>query len=364
MNDGNIKLESLPWTGERYLPRIHGNIELEHLHRYLFAKQLSLGKRVLDIASGEGYGSALLAQGAINVVGVDIAADAVAHAKAMYQADNLEFKIGSCAAIPLPDHSVDIVVSFETIEHHYEHDAMMREIKRVLVPGGLLVISSPDRLEYSDKPGYNNPYHIKELYRAEFKTLLSGYFKHHRIAGQRIVYGSVIFDEDNCGRIRSFDINDKLLSAAPGIVRALYLVAVASDGEMPLPESGILEQPVSESDYVREGIRQIFALTHSLGERDGQIASLGQAVAERDGQITSLNRSIEERDRQVEALEVILAATHSQLELMKKELCSIHARTNELNALVLTRDEDIVEFNQLVVDRDDAVVKLWKLLKE
>ena len=322
MNDSNIKLESLPWTGERYLPRIHGNIELEHLHRYLFAKQLSLGKRVLDIASGEGYGSALLAQSAMSVVGVDIAADAVAHAKAIYQADNLEFKIGSCAAIPLLDHSVDIVVSFETIEHHYEHDAMMREIKRVLIPGGQLVISSPDRLEYSDRPGYDNPYHVRELYRGEFKSLLSTYFKHHHIAGQRVVYGSAIFDEDGCGRVRSFDLNDKLLLAAPGIARALYLVAVASDAELPLPESGILEQLVSESDEVREGIRQINILTQTVAERDGQVASLNHAVAERDGQIASLNHAVAERDGQ------------------------------------------IVEFNQLLADRDDALVKLWKLLKD
>ena len=80
MSDSNNKSQSLPWTEERYLPNVHGSIELEHFHRYLFARQLSLGKRVLDIASGEGYGSALLAQSAANVVGVDIAAEAVAHA--------------------------------------------------------------------------------------------------------------------------------------------------------------------------------------------------------------------------------------------------------------------------------------------
>ena len=95
MSNSNIDKQSLPWTGERYLTEIHGSIELEHLHRYLFARQFSLGKRVLDIASGEGYGSALLAQSAANVIGVDIAAEAVAHAKVKYQADNLEFKIGS-----------------------------------------------------------------------------------------------------------------------------------------------------------------------------------------------------------------------------------------------------------------------------
>jgi O-antigen biosynthesis protein len=70
MSDSNIESQSLIWTGERYLPEIHGDVEVEHLHRYLFAKQLSSGKRVLDIACGEGYGSALLAQIAVSVVGL------------------------------------------------------------------------------------------------------------------------------------------------------------------------------------------------------------------------------------------------------------------------------------------------------
>ena len=292
MIDNDIKLEALPWTGERYLPEIHGNIELEHLHRYLFASRLSLGKRILDIASGEGYGSALLAQNAMSVVGVDISAEAVSHAKAMYQAGNLEFKIGSCHAIPLPDHSVDMVVSFETIEHHDEHEAMMREIKRVMISDGLLVISSPDKLEYSDKPGYTNPYHIKELYRGQFTSLLSKHFKHHHVAGQRVVYGSAIFGEDGCGGIRSFDINDKLLLATPGIARALYLVAVASDAELPFPESGILEQTVSQSDEVSEGIRKINVLTQALADREGQIVNLKD-------QIACIGSVIEDKERQL-----------------------------------------------------------------
>lgn len=272
MSDSNITSQSLPWTGERYITEVKGNIELEHLHRYLLAKQLSLGKRVLDVASGEGYGSALLAQSAARVVGVDIAAEAVAHATIKYRADNLEYRLGSCAAIPLENHSVDVVVSFETIEHHSEHEAMMREVKRVLIPGGFLIISSPDKLEYSDRSSYDNPYHVKELYRGEFKSLLGSYFKNHRIAGQRIIYGSAIFSEDGGTKVSSYELSDKLLQAVPGVPRALYLVAVASDGELPLTESGMLEQPIEESDMVR-----------------GQVASFNQAMAERDAQIANLN---------------------------------------------------------------------------
>jgi len=271
MNDDK---QSLPWTGERYLPDVHGGIELEHLHRYLFARQFATGKRVLDIASGEGYGSALLAQSAASVVGVDIAAEAIEHASGKYQAHNLEYKLGSCSAIPLPDSSVDVVVSFETIEHHYEHDEMMREIKRVLVPGGLLVISSPDKLEYSDRPGYSNEYHVKELYRDEFVALLEHNFAHHVIAGQRLLYGSAILGEEECSRLRSYDLDDESLLATPGISRAVYLVAVASDGELPVLESGVLQQKISESDAVRDYAKQVDDLRQAVLMRDRQIDAL------------------------------------------------------------------------------------------
>ena len=282
-------VQSLPWTGERYLPEIQGSIELEHLHRYLLAKNLSIGKRVLDIASGEGYGSALLAKFATNVVGVDISAEAVDHATLKYRADNLVYKLGSCAAIPLPDQSVDVVVSFETIEHHYEHDEMMKEIQRVLIPGGLLIISCPDKLEYSDRPSYNNPYHVKELYRDEFKSLLAKYFKHHSIAGQQVIYGSAIFSEDSISKLSSYDLNDKLFLSVPGVPRAIYLVALASDNELPLRESGILEQNIDASDALRNYVLNIANLNEQNANLNEQNANLNEQNANLNEQNANLN---------------------------------------------------------------------------
>ena len=94
---------------------------------------------------------------AAHVVGVDIVPEVLEHARRRYRRPHLRFVAGSCTAIPLASQCVDVVVSFETLEHHDQHDAMMREVKRVLTPGGLLIISSPDRREYSDIPGYKNP---------------------------------------------------------------------------------------------------------------------------------------------------------------------------------------------------------------
>src|SRR3954471_14002428 len=148
----------MEFTGERFVPGTRGNIELEHLHRYLQAGEIAAGKVVLDIASGEGYGSAMLANSAARVIGVDISAAAVYHAADRYKKENLEYKVGSCADIPVPDASVDMVVSFETLEHHDQHEQMMREFKRVLRPAGVVLISSPDKDHYSVAPNYSNPY--------------------------------------------------------------------------------------------------------------------------------------------------------------------------------------------------------------
>ena len=70
----------LAWTGERYVPEIQGNIALEHLHRYALACELAAGKSALDLACGEGYGSAMLAEVAQYVVGVDSSREVILHA--------------------------------------------------------------------------------------------------------------------------------------------------------------------------------------------------------------------------------------------------------------------------------------------
>ena len=87
--------ENLEFTGERYMPEITGNIFLEHMHRYLLAARFVAGKTVLDIACGEGFGSKILAENASSVVGVDIAAEAVSHARSKYGSDRLTFLVGS-----------------------------------------------------------------------------------------------------------------------------------------------------------------------------------------------------------------------------------------------------------------------------
>ncbi|WHZ24849.1 MAG: hypothetical protein OJF47_003961 [Nitrospira sp.] len=235
-------------TGERFLPEMQGTIALEHFHRYALAKDFAFGKIVLDIACGEGYGSSLLAGTAARVYGVDIAPDAIVHAKAVYGRPNLEFLVGRCAQIPLPDGAVDLVVSFETIEHHAEHEEMFREIKRVLRPGGLMIMSSPDKLEYTERAHHANAYHAKELYADEFRKLVEGFFSHVAILGQRALYASAILPVGIHGEvIEYFREQGGAIQSAQGVVRPCYQVAMASDGALPSMPSSLFEH-IGESD--------------------------------------------------------------------------------------------------------------------
>ncbi len=187
---------SLTFTGERFLPECAGEMVYEHWHRYLIAQQYVKGLRVLDVASGEGYGSHLLSLHAANVVGVDVSADAVAHAATRYPTGNLSYVTASCVQIPEPDASFDVIVSFETIEHINEHEAFLREVDRLLAPGGLFIISSPNRPEYSDRTGYKNEFHVKELDRLELKVLLDPHFSAQRWFAQRAAFHSMVWPVD------------------------------------------------------------------------------------------------------------------------------------------------------------------------
>lgn len=223
----------MEFTGERYVSSVDGQIKYEHLHRYALCLEFVAGKSVLDLASGEGYGSALLAKAAQSVTGVDIDNKSVEYAKQHYIGNpNLKFLVGSCDSVPMPNESVEVVTSFETIEHHDKHEEMMQEIKRILKPGGLLIISSPNRLAYSDEPNYSNPFHVKELYYDELVSLLSRHFKYVKLYGQRLATSSFVFPLQDSSEtsIKAYTgSSSSLTQQVCSLKSPIYFVAICSD---------------------------------------------------------------------------------------------------------------------------------------
>ena len=231
---------AMPFTGERLTSDYGGQTQIEHLHRYLIAREWCRGKDVLDVASGEGYGAALMAQVARSVTGVEIAPDAVAHATGAYAASNLRFVTGDARDLPLPAALFDVVVSFETIEHFAEQAVFLDEVRRVLRPGGLLIVSTPDRDNYSPAETPANPYHVQELTGSEFRSLLLSRFAELELAVQRPIFGSVLWPEHAgaavpvCFERRGVDHFER----SDGLSRPQYWVAFASDSPIaPLPSS-------------------------------------------------------------------------------------------------------------------------------
>ena len=243
----------LPFSGERLTSGLaEWQVGIEHHHRYLLARDFCRGRDVLDVASGEGYGTALLAQVARSAIGVEIDPAAVAAARTEFVRPNLRYEVGDARALPLPDASIDVAVSFETLEHILEHDVFLSELHRVLRPGGLLVMSTPDRDIYSPAGAPPNPYHVLELTRAEFEALLRRHFAHAVFAAQRGVLGTVILGASRTITTRFFERrSDTHIEASDQLPRAPYLIALASDGDLPpLPDSAYIHRGDIDTDML------------------------------------------------------------------------------------------------------------------
>jgi len=167
------------FTGERVIPgQVDIDLMNEHLARYAFAARLARGKRVLDAGCGTGYGSAELAKTAAAVLGVDVAAEAVSFAREHYRLPNLSFEQGSCTALPHANGCFDLVVAFEVIEHLEAWREFLFEVRRVLSASGQFIVSTPNKLYYSESRGADgdNPFHVHEFEFEEFRSELRAVF--------------------------------------------------------------------------------------------------------------------------------------------------------------------------------------------
>jgi len=297
----------LAWTGERCVPwsdEVQGIYE--HLHRYHFAAGLVEGKTVLDLASGEGYGSAILASRARHVTGLEIDAASVMHSRRVHASRNLEFVEGSMLDLDAcADGSFEAIVCFEALEHVAEHEQLVRGIARV-VGDGLLILSTPDRDVYNASIHEANAFHVKELTRGELVDLLAGHFEHIALWGQSPIGGSRL--ELLSGATGTAE-SETLVSRHDGawIVRheapSMYVVAVAATRPLPPgPRISYFVDPTSEA----------------LRERDRKVAA-------RDARI----RELKEENRRLYAENEQLHA-RSRLHLLRRASSAARRRVRSL----------------------------------
>jgi len=182
----------LSWTGERVIEgETPTALYFDHWQRYVHAARCVIGKIVLDVACGTGYGSRLLAhRGAKRVLGIDISSAAIEFALSRYGRDDIHFLVADGTRIPLSDHCVDVVVSFETIEHIYDFESFVAELARVLKADGVMCLSTPNvrrhQLRNIPEPP-KNPYHLREFSLAEMNEILGRRFEKICVEGQRLI---------------------------------------------------------------------------------------------------------------------------------------------------------------------------------
>lgn len=274
---------ALPFTGERFTPECVREIWYEHWHRYAFAQPLVQGKRVLDAACGEGYGSALLAQKATQVTGVDISGQTIAHARARYgHVANVDFHTGDAAALSFDDGSFDVVVSFETLEHLTAQEDLVAGFARVLGNDGLLVMSSPDRTTYSEAVGFHNEFHVRELDRDELLDLLGAHFRHVRLYAQKLLFQSVLWSLDDSGQgCHAVTASGAGRQLSQGLAYApIYYVALCSNSPLPddLPQLSLFgDDEESVYSHYNHEIRQNMAAGERIAQLEAELARLRDA---------------------------------------------------------------------------------------
>jgi SAM-dependent methyltransferase len=176
----------LELTGERTLPDVPAENYWyrRHLAAYEWIGARVIGRRVLDMACGEGYGSEVLSRSAASVVGVDANPEAHEHARLRYTRQNLTFERGLVETHGEPG-EYDAVVFLQTIEHVQDPVAVLEHFRWLLSPGGVAYISTPNLLTLAP-PGAvksDNPWHIKEYRAAEFEQLCRGVFSDVQLLG-------------------------------------------------------------------------------------------------------------------------------------------------------------------------------------
>jgi SAM-dependent methyltransferase len=296
----------LKWTGERFLPWLREPILAhEHLHRYAYAAEFVKGKRVLDLASGEGYGSKILGANATYVVGVDIDGNAVQHARTKYTSGNLQFACGSITDLPFSKHCFDVVVCFEAIEHIEQQEKLLAEVKRLLCPEGLFISSTPNKSAYRENEDHNR-FHVRELSLEEFAEIVGRQFRNVYYLGQRVHLHSNIWplmEHKTKNAVHEFAVErgEREYEFVSNKKRVpLYIIAIASDFPGSVSACGSIL--VDHSDSL-------------LRDKDTLIRELSTGKALAEEALQWRFEQLAERERAIHMLEEQLQA--KQLELTR-----------------------------------------------
>ena len=369
----------MKFTGERFIPStklIEDEIGYEHLHRYYAAANLVKNKRVLDIACGEGYGSEILAGLANEVAGVDIDEESIKLAINKYtlKTKNLQFKCGTATTIPYNNEVFDIVVSFETIEHLDQNtqDLFLKEIKRVLVPGGILIMSTPDKKIYSDRYGSENKYHLHEFYKTDFIDFIKQHFNNTSFFEQGYEVVSIISNTNNTYN-HTIDICD--INNENSIIERKYVIAIASDDALP-DEIGSFSSVIPKVDkdfltlidrlvIMNKEIEDLGKWGHDLDKNLLEEQSKNSLLNNKIDDIIQKLNNINTNERKYTTLEESIAQLQSYTKNLEEKSDIIKAESLQIiNEQKVRLLEETNIFSQKLIEKELLIESLNKKVHE
>lgn len=344
-------MERPVFTGERFIPDVNArsSLFLEHVSRYRLATHLAAGKRVLDAATGVGYGAALLAEaGAASVIGIDLDQEAVDYATQRYGADNITFRVDDVTKLAtVEDASVDLFVCFETIEHVEGAAEIIQQAARILTPEGVFLCSTPN-YEVSQN---QNPFHVKEYLYPEFVELLSKAFRHSEILLQRTTFANRIvgvdpLTEEAVGEMRTRPFIE-LLTRGEDIGSTPFFIGLASK-----------ETPLEPLSLISLGA------ACDTEQKNKHIQILEGGVAERDGTIQSQQSSIQNLEAEHDRLKQVLANGDAELERLKQRLSDSDAERQRLEQVLSDRNTEREKTNRYIQNLEGGVLERDSQLQE
>jgi SAM-dependent methyltransferase len=365
------------FTGERVIPNlVDPNLLNEHLARYRFAARFCKGAAVLDAGCGTGYGTAELAA-ATSVTGTDISEEALAYASANFSRPGIRFVNAPCEALPFGEATFDLITAFEVIEHLERWPDLLTEARRVLTPGGILLVSTPNKAYYAEmraKVG-PNPFHCHEFEYEEFRSALSEVFPHVRIWAQNraeaIVFaplapGQSVLEAPGdpypvnahfffAACSRSAIEADEVFAWLPSsgnVLRERELHIAKLEGELARKDEWLDELKASHASLQKSHE----ATGSELRERALWARQLNASIDERNAVIKQLQADAETRAAWIRNLQGQLADAGGEIDrLMAREAelqADLQARTAWARALEMQLTERTEHVRQLLAEND------------
>ena len=331
----------IEFTGERVIPgQVDPDLWAEHVSRYAFAARFASGARVLDLGCGAGYGTAELAGPARSAMGIDLAPEAVGHARSAYSLANISFIPASVTAVPFRDGVFDLITAFEVIEHLDDWRALLSEGRRLLRHNGVFLVSTPNKEYYTASRGASgpNPFHTHEFEFDEFRSVLAEFFPYCTVLLQNHLEAFAFYKASGASPVEG------RMDGVRGVPQeAHFFLAVCSLEDQP---------PMPSFLFVHQG-------SNVLREREKHIESLLRQLADTRDQFTALHSAHDRLTMHLEEQNRWALRTGEELEAVRRDLVTVLEKLTAAEAIVVERT---LWAQRLAAEVEDltARINLWR----